>query len=203
MMEFVRAEVDILNLSFGCFTDDRQPPLVLSRAVERLTPGIVIVAAAGNHGEGAKRDKSPASDNKPPNGEVRYGPITPIWPAAMDNVVAVGAADQNHKPAPFSPPAPWVDLLAPGVDEQSAYLFGKVHMPPKEHADEPPHSDNGYVQFASGHAQWSGTSFAAANVTGQLAARIRRGQLTAQDALWQLLRLPLEQDDGGVLPYRP
>src|SRR5206468_3910144 len=35
MADFAGSGVDVLNVSFGCFTDDNQPPLVLRRAVER------------------------------------------------------------------------------------------------------------------------------------------------------------------------
>ena len=40
MAEFVGTGVDILNLSFGCYTDDGQPPLVLAKAVSLVSPQI-------------------------------------------------------------------------------------------------------------------------------------------------------------------
>src|SRR5262245_36260100 len=41
---------DILNLSLSCFTKDDEPPFTLRRAIERIGPDVVVVAAAGNHG---------------------------------------------------------------------------------------------------------------------------------------------------------
>ncbi|MGH8573863.1 MAG: hypothetical protein ACREX8_15015, partial [Gammaproteobacteria bacterium] len=40
--------VDVLNVSFACFTDDNEEPLVLARAIEMIGPDKVVVAAAGN-----------------------------------------------------------------------------------------------------------------------------------------------------------
>jgi hypothetical protein len=105
MAAFADAGVSVLNISFGAATYDDKPPLVLRRAVNELTSrGVVIVAAAGNHG---------------PN-------ETKMWPAAFKKVVAVGAGARiagtdSFKVADFSPRQPWVDLLAPGEDISSLY----------------------------------------------------------------------------------
>ncbi len=107
MARFADAGVTVLNISFGAATDDDKPPLVLTRAVEVLNKhGVVVVAAAGNHGPSKKK----------------------IWPAALHepsaNVVAVGAGTSNggrFVSAKFSPKASWVDLIAPGEDIISIY----------------------------------------------------------------------------------
>ena len=105
MAAFVDAGVSVLNISFGAATHDDRPPLVLRRAVDKLTSRkVAIVAAAGNHG---------------PN-------ETKMWPAAFKKVVAVGAGTRiagtdSFKVADFSPRRPWVDLLAPGEDISSLY----------------------------------------------------------------------------------
>jgi Subtilase family len=105
MAAFVDAGVSVLNISFGAATHDDKPPLVLRRAVNKLTSRhVVIVAAAGNHG---------------PN-------ETKMWPAAFKKVVAVGAGTRiagtdSFKVADFSPRRRWVDLLAPGEDISSLY----------------------------------------------------------------------------------
>ncbi len=54
--------------------------------------GVVIVAAAGNGGDS-----------------------TPMYPAALDNVIAASATDQSDDLASFSSYGDWVDLSAPGV----------------------------------------------------------------------------------------
>lgn len=134
--------IHILNLSLGCRTGDGQPPLVLQRAIERLSRHMVVVAAAGNHGalEGMVRGITRRSQT---------------WPATLPGVIAVGA----QAPADFSPDLPWVAVFAPGVDVRSTFLKGKVNL-----------SGEGTASFDDGYALWSGTSFAAATVSGILAA---------------------------------
>src|SRR6266480_4874143 len=70
MAAFARAGVSVLNISFGAATHDDNPPMVMRKTVEALTKDdVIIVAAAGNHGPRQ----------------------TPMWPAALKEVVAVGA----------------------------------------------------------------------------------------------------------------
>jgi membrane-anchored mycosin MYCP len=177
MVRLAGEHVDILNLSFGSFTDDDQPPLIFSRAVERLSPEVVIVAAAGNHGNIGQIQKIPGLEQLAPN--------TPIWPAALDGVVAVDAVSGNGRLARFSPKVPWVRLKARGVDVTSTFLDGQVGS---ERVGA-----NGRVQPVvlgrfQGFATWSGTSFAAAIVSGALAARTQPGRLDAREALRELLK---------------
>jgi Subtilase family len=146
---FADSGLDVLNLSFGCFTDDNKPPLVLSTAIDKLDPRVVAVAAAGNHG--ATEDWN-----------------RPVWPAAFERVVAVGATDDAGERQPWSPdPAqPWVDVMAPGKDVVSTYLR---------------------IEPFDGFATWSGTSFATAFVSGKLAAEIRSAGVPGATALHDLL----------------
>jgi subtilisin family serine protease len=150
-------EVDVLNLSLASRTQDGSPSLVLRRAVERLPRDVLVVAAAGNHGnlvpEGAPFTMTSA---------------TPLWPAALPGVVAVGATGE-----PFSPKAPWVTCTAPGTEVTSAYPTG------------------------TGWKTWSGTSFAAAYVTGAVAARTIPGRVSPAEALEQLL----DDEKSGVQRY--
>ncbi len=180
LVAFRGAGVPVLNMSCGCITRDRTPPLVLRRAVERLGPDIVVVAAAGNHG--VLREK--------PDPATGLSEKTPMWPAALDGVVAVGAYDATdpaHKKAPFTPHgAPWIDLLAPGVDEVSTFLTGKVAILFRENGKLVP---KGTKDFREGYATWRGTSFAAANVSGEIAARMAGGR-SAREALDGLLNAP-------------
>src|SRR5205814_8381227 len=46
-----QARPDILSLSFGGYTDGDAPLLALGDAIGALPPDLVVVAAAGNHGE--------------------------------------------------------------------------------------------------------------------------------------------------------
>ncbi|WP_433517082.1 S8 family peptidase [Nonomuraea sp. CA-143628] len=116
----------VLNLSFGCHTFDDRPPPLLADALRSLTD-TVAVACAGNT----------AGDR-------------PFWPAALSEVVGVGAVDatQEHR-APFSAYGSWVDACARGEWLASSFL---------ERDD------------FSGYAVWSGTSFATALVAGAIAS---------------------------------
>lgn len=166
MVEFGRSGLDILNLSFSCYTEDGEPPLVLSAAVDRLPQDVVVVAAAGNHGSPKDADGTPRSDD---------ARRRPSWPAALDDVIAVGAVDAHGRRAAFSPDAPWIDLLAPGVDLTSTYL------PQARSAAQ------AYPVQYDGFARWSGTSFSAALVTGLIAAGAEPGRMPARGALLNIL----------------
>jgi membrane-anchored mycosin MYCP len=192
MARLAGSGVDILNMSCGAMTDDNKEPLVLARAVELLTPDVVIVAAAGNHGD-IRQHPGPGLEG--------IEPVTPIWPAAMNNVVAVAAADAAGQLAEFSPKAPWVTLVAPGVEVESTYLNGDVSLQPPAGAAANTRPPSRKFQ---GFALWSGTSFAAANVSGAIAARTRPGQKSAREALEDLKRgssYPTTDVDDGVRPF--
>ncbi|SDX97038.1 Subtilase family protein [Amycolatopsis xylanica] len=135
---FRHTDIKILNLSLGVVTENDVEPLALRRALDRLGDDVVVVAAAGNR-------------------RLTSNPLK-IFPAAFDDVIAVGALD-----APFSMDRPWVDLEAPGIVQQGAYVVGEVDL----------------LEFAhtsfTGKATWSGTSFAAATVTGALAQAMGEG----------------------------
>jgi len=168
--------LDVVNLSLGEFmTDDNTAPMVLEAAVRRLGPETVVVAAAGNNGDA---DHFPA-------GLVPAGvtPSTKAYPAALPNVVGVGAIDQDGKLAPFTPhPAPWISLYARGVDLNRAYLNGEVTVQNKAGVNPP----TSQVSF-SGTANWAGCSFAAGVVSGVIAAGVIPGRRSAREVLHTLL----------------
>ncbi|SDG33661.1 Subtilase family protein [Sinosporangium album] len=115
----------VLNLSFGCHTFDDQPPLLVSEAIAALGD-TAVVACAGN--TATRR---------------------PFWPAALPDVVAVGAVDASERRrAPFSGHGPWVDACAQGEWLTSTYLR---------------------CEGFAGYARWSGTSFSTALVSGAIA----------------------------------
>jgi hypothetical protein len=188
IVELGRTGLDVLNLSLGCFTEDGQPPLVLATAIDRLDPEIVVVAAAGNHGDVAAREAGDAEHPAITNGDQRK----PSWPAALDDVVAVGAAGDDGIRAAFTPDdVPWIDVLSNGVDVSSTYLDGQVNVTytPGEHRPK---------EF-EGYAEWSGTSFSAALVSGEIARRTVPGKLSAQQA-WRAILDELEDRQPGVRP---
>lgn len=151
--------VDVLNLSFAAYTEDGDAPLVIRRAIERVPSGVLVVAAAGNHGDviGLVRGRTSRS---------------PSYPAALPRVVAVGSSGLigstgsavepgSETLSEFTPKLPWVDRTTRGVAVTGA--------------------------VPGGWATWSGTSFAAARVTGLVAGRMASAGLCAEDALAQLV----------------
>ncbi|MER7213507.1 S8/S53 family peptidase [Streptosporangium sp. NPDC000239] len=105
----------------------------------------------------------------------------PFWPAALPGVVAVGALDAAEQArAPFSAHGPWVDAWTRGEWLRSAFLRHGAFR---------------------GYAGWSGTSFAAAVVSGAIAAAT--GERTPKEAAAHVLdptrnrRIP---DLGVVVP---
>ncbi|WP_433796985.1 S8 family peptidase [Actinoplanes sp. CA-252034] len=164
IVEAGRAGVDVLNLSFVCYTDDGAGPLVLATALERLGRDTVVVAAAGNHGYLADgRDRQPA------------------FPAAFPNVVAVGAEG-----AGFSAKGPWITAVAPGTGLESTYLSGPVSV--WEDPDGPgPAPATRHDRTFRGYARWSGTSFAAAVVSAMIAHRTVPGRISAAEVAARLL----------------
>jgi subtilisin family serine protease len=134
------AKCDVLNLSLGGYSHGDEPPYALVAALRRVSPDSVVVAAAGNN-----------SSNRL------------MWPAAFKRVIAVGALDRSGKQrAPFTNFGWWVDCCAPGVDVLSSFVaFDETAAPPA--AGRAP-------QTFEGWAIWSGTSFAAPKVAGEIAA---------------------------------
>ncbi|CCH31401.1 S8/S53 family peptidase [Actinosynnema sp. NPDC047251] len=159
MARFRKDGIHILNLALGCRAH-HGPPLVVQRAIERLTPDMLIVAAAGNHGQvdGLWHDITRRSAT---------------WPAALPGVVAVGGRTADDALAPYSPLLPWVTCTAPG-NAVSTYLDGRVRR------------RHDLADF-HGYASWKGTSIATSVVSGMVAARTRPGEVSAAQALAALL----------------
>jgi membrane-anchored mycosin MYCP len=177
MMRFRNSGVKILNLSLGCYTADGDAPLIIARAIELLTPQMVVVAAAGNHGD-AKLNGDSGTDER-----------AACWPAALSQVEAVGALTEAGDRAEFSPDVRWTTFMAPGQNVVGPYLRGTVNVQTREHGTLP-------TDFADGWASWSGTSFAAATVTGRLASLTARNGGDAHAALRELRRT-LRQGAGS------
>jgi hypothetical protein len=191
MVEFRNSGVQILCLALGIATDDGEIPKVLAHAVDALTPDIVIVGAAGNHGDPDENQFWP-----------HLTPQSAFWPAASEKVVAVGAHDEHNFPAKFSPNLDWITYTAPGVNVVSTYLTGKVtvrRIDSKTGVFGPGVPE----AFPWGYARWSGTSFSAATFAGELAARSRPGLGGAHDGLAALREDAKHNAAGGVLLYRP
>jgi hypothetical protein len=192
MAEIAQDGPDVVNLSFGeVMTDDDAAPLVLETAVQRFGPETVVVAAAGNNGQ---------ADDLPP-GRVPRGVTSASvsYPAALPNVVGVGAIGKDGKLAPFTPhPASWISLYARGVDLDGAYVSGKVAVATADrNEDARPHTRN---EVFEGTANWAGCSFAAGIVTGVIAAAVIPGRRSARDVLYGLLHPDPDSAPSAILP---
>ena len=128
----------IINMSLGGLN----PSSLLIDAVNKaVSDGIVIVAAAGNDGSN-----------------------TPDYPAALDNVVAVGAVDGAKNLAGYSNYGSWVDLVAPGGDAlRDANGDGRADLIVSTWADD----SSGVA--SPGYAGMQGTSMASPHVAGVIA----------------------------------
>ena len=171
IIETAASGANILNLSFACYTMDGNPPFAMATAIQRLHSDTLVVAAAGNYGGHTGRVETPV-------GSMDLSKA-PAWPAALDDVVAVGAVDEEGVRAEFSPTGGWIDAAALGVEVTSllsTYL-------------------NGAAKTAI--AKWSGTSFAAARVTGAIAASVVSDHTSPKDA-WQLLQQNLGRGDPAT-----
>jgi subtilisin family serine protease len=163
MVQAAKDGAQVINLSLGLETDDDEPPIALEAAVEIISerwPHVLLVAAAGNFGH----DK-------------------PCWPAAFKGVTAVGGLDRRLKPAIWSSFGSWVDCSTIGEAVLSTYVEGVEEGPddpndPNDRPDEYP--ENAW-------AIWTGTSFAAPQVSGAVAQLAQDRGISPRDALALLL----------------
>ncbi len=169
----------LVNLSFfGGQVDERSEPPEIRQALQRLFAAhedVIVVTSAGNSAANAR-----------------------AWPAAFsqrfDRVVSVGAVDESVIPerggvppkASFSNFGTWVDAYASGVQVVGPYVWHS----------ESRGADGGPGQVFAGSCRWSGTSFAAAAVTGQLARTMIDQHLDARQARDWLLRGPMVATPG-------
>lgn len=93
-------KVNIINISFGTMTDSEALHQAIKDAYDQ---GILIIAAAGNHGE------------------VEY-------PAAYEEVIAVGSVDTNGDRSDGSAVGEELELVAPGEQILSTGSFGGVSV---------------------------------------------------------------------------
>ena len=142
---------EIVNLSLGAQSVDDQPLLAFQVAFELLSEGgyddVLLIAAAGN-----------------------YGDKRPCWPAAFRRVVAVGALTAKLEPAPWSSHGHWVDVSVVGEGLVSTYVRGKESPQLSPASAGPP--DEWPLSDDSPWAVWSGTSFAAPQIAGEVARRL-------------------------------
>ena len=152
--------VHVLNLSFSFYHETPDDPSTISEITDLLRRlrddhRVIVVCSAGNE----------ATDR-------------PTFPAALpgrgDRQISVGAlnpADQSV--ALFSNIGDWVDIFAPGVSLVSTVpvtFNGGIQAGTKDDKRDLRRETLDIDDFRGGFGVWSGTSFAAPVVAGQIAA---------------------------------
>ncbi len=146
-------QADVINLSLGTETPGDRPPLASQVALELIAEAqqaggkdVVLVAAAGNNAN-----------------------QTPVFPAAFDGnalgvtVVSVAALDAKGAAADFSSRGGWVRCSTIGECVLSTFVKGIEFNPADPDPDRwPQNKDNPW-------ATWTGTSFAAPQISGAIA----------------------------------
>ena len=151
----------IVNLSLGGYALDDVPPLSLAGLLGRKERrGNVVFVAAAGND---------AVDR-------------PFYPAALPTVIGVAALGSRRRRAAFSNFGPWVDASAEGDRLISTFVSGEV-MTDSD-------ADGRGDVFSEPWAHWSGTSFAAPQVSAAIAARMSRMGESATDAAYALVLDP-------------
>ena len=166
------AMVDVVSLSFGYFSESRHGEVVtsgLGRVIKvLLSLGVVVVAAAGNSASDRRFYPAAFALEKAPHGGVP--------------VISVGALNPNGTKAMFSNDGKWVTAFALGAAVISTYPVDangsrapelRIPVNRRPPGDLPGREALDPNDYSRGHAQWSGTSFAAP----YLAALITRSML--------------------------
>ncbi len=149
----INAGVDVINMSFGMNEYNQSLAIACSTAIAN---DIVIVAAAGNDGT-----------------------MAPMYPAALEDVIAVSAVDSMDYITSFSNFGSYIDICAPG-DRVYSSLAGEYRW-----------------------GTWSGTSFSTAMVSATCAMVLELNEALSPSDLEYHIRLSAERDLHGETIYPP
>ncbi len=168
----VEQGADVVNLSLGSSTLYDQPSLAVEAALERVEE------------IEREQDREVLIVAAAGNG----GDTRPMWPAAFRQVVAVAGLTADHHAALWSSHGFWIDcstvaegICAPFVQGRESYEFTA------EPDDFP----------ADSFALWSGTSFAAPQVAGKVAALMHEHGVGARRAYAMLRATGTQLPDYG------
>lgn len=161
LRELAAAGVRVACLALACTAEPAFPPLALQSAIAEVSPHMAVVAAAGNKPDGL-----------------------PVEPASMKRVYGVAAVDRDWERAAFSNFGDWVDACAPGVDIETAfYTVKSLRIMGVENAP----SFSGTWPDFDGTAAMMGTSFAAPQLAGAIAAVMSHAGVGPHEAAARIL----------------
>jgi subtilisin family serine protease len=175
MIQAARHGADIINLSLGCQTQDNVPPVAIRAALE-------VIRELEREADREVLIVAAAGN---------YGDARPCWPAAFRRVVSVAGLAPDMLPSQWSSRGFWVTCSTIGQGLRSTYVQGQ-----ESYLDNPtPHHFS-----TDAWAVWSGTSFAAPQITGALARLHDSGGYSMRGGLAALLRAgrPLPQFGQAV-----
>jgi subtilisin family serine protease len=174
--------VDVVSLSLGYYheqpDDAAFDPMLLAPLTELGARGVAVVASAGN--DATARQMFPAAFTPYPGGLVSK-PDPNVVP-----LVSVGALNPNWRTiALFSNGGSWVRCYRPGASIVSTIptTFNASEQPSAV-VDIPGEGVRATIDpddFTGGFATWSGTSFAAPYLAGEIAAAVLSGTYGALD----------------------
>jgi subtilisin family serine protease len=163
--------IDILSLSLGyyheCVKDVSFDPLIRYPLEELAAMGVVVVAAAGN--DATLRPLFPAA----------FAPATDGVVTAADKdevpIIGVGALNPDSTIALFSNAGPWIRSYRTGAALVSTFpvTFNASAQPAyRLHAFDGWRETLDPDDFSSGFGTWSGTSFSAPVLAGEIAREL-------------------------------
>lgn len=164
---------DVVNLSLGSATLYDQPSLAVEAALERIEEI--------EREEGREVLVVAAAGN---GGDTR-----PMWPAAFRQVVSVAGLTADHRAAPWSSHGFWVDCSTVAEGICGPFVQGSESYEFTADPDTFP---------ADSFALWSGTSFAAPQVAGAVAALMHEHGVGARRAYAMLRGTGRPVPDYGV-----
>ena len=188
MLQAFEAGADIINLSLGTEMPLDQPPVASMVALEIIGErcaeqdrDVVVVAAAGNNG--SRRPVFPAAFSAMPHIRVP--------------VVAVAALSMDYEPTEFSTRGLWITCATAGEAVLSTFVRGRETEEIDRHDPDVFTGENPW-------AVWSGTSFAAPQISGALARRCQEyGERPSEALAWLLGQGPQVPDFGTALEILP
>jgi minor extracellular protease Epr len=182
----LQEQIWLVNMSLG-FVADSVP---LQRAIQLLYErGTLMVAAAGNHCSDAPGQDEGGGDEGEGAAACDVSQTAVKYPARYPWVLAVTATDYDNQITDYSLTGSEVDVTAPGGVQEGARILSTA--------------------LYGGYGYGSGTSQAAAHVTGALALMRQQAQLSLSEVQVRLLQTATDlgylatQQGVGLIAVEP